>query len=385
MADQINIYKMEAAALNLTAEETRQYFRERILQESQQALKLKEVEVQLRIKEKQVDLELKIKEKEIDAKISLDSEKFAQETKIQADKLEQETKIHNDKLQQDIILKQHELDQKNLALELEIKSKERMFLVELEHKRDISQTESNERLEVVRITGEVSGSSSTHINKANGLTHFSKLLDLSMIRSESRQEIESFLTKFKRLCILHEVPEEFQGKLLASRLGGNLVEIFNRIPLEKANSFMEIEKALLQKFMLDSDYYSDQFKNLTPFDGESTAEYFRRLRQVLERWLILERTPNSGEGMINFMLTNQYISRLKVTNKPKLVFLRERAPEDLEHLSNLADLYDTSHALLKQDTANKPHFNSFGRQPQSGQVSFIIMVLEILRQTDLVH
>ena len=329
MSEAIHQYKLEAEALGLDKTETQAYFRSRIMEAAELALKEKRELQELAIKAKaaEVQLQAEIKAAEVKAQAA-EAEAKAAEAQLQLD-LEIKAKAAMADIEQKSRAAEADIEQKSRAAEAEIElknfelqSNKEIRILELQSREKISFSESNERLESIRLGGESrptgSGSSSS-LSTTPTLNHYAKLLDLAILKSEQKIDIDAYLTKFKRLCVLNSVPVEFHGRLLASKLGGSLVEIFNRIPIEDANKFEVIEAALLQRFMLDSDHYSNLFKTLTSLEGESASEFFRRLRQVLERWLLMEKTENSFPAIVDFMLTDQYISRLRATNKHKLV------------------------------------------------------------------
>ena len=336
--------------------------------EAELVLKSTETESRLAREAKETESRLAIEAREAEMRI------LQVESGLQIEKQEMAMKARS--LEQDFALKQQQIESQKREHEMDWQSKEKLHNLEMKNREQIANVQSLEKLEAVKITSEVTQSSSTTSIQNSGLKHYSKLLDLPFLKSETRLDIDAYLTKFKRLCLLNEVPYEFHGKLLANKLGGALIEIFNRIPIEKARDFKTIEAALLQKFLLNSDYYSQQFKEITPNVGESTAEYFRRLSEIVEKWMNLQKTENTAEAVKEFFLIDQYVNTLKQANKSKLLFIRERLNGkdfNIQSISEISDVCDASRSMFKTGP-NKLSYNKnfvkFNQSNGKNEVNF---------------
>ena len=391
MSSNFQQLKLEGEELGLSGVELKAYINECRLAESQR-LTAENLE-QVRLKNQAA---LEIKQLEIaqaSEKLKLETEKLKMEAEIAqaSEKLKLEAAQASEKLKMEFEM---------LKLQSETKKLENAQLAEIAHREKRLDIEANQELEARRaetaerqaqlrvremefelqkqtVSAEVDrmrlernlspASPAASVEEGRQL---GKKVDIGPLRTPcDRLEVENYLQKFKRLCILADVPTRQMGVILAGKLQGDLTQIFNRIPIESAGDYDVIEAAILRKYSLDASFYKEKFRRAVLEAGETCQELFARMRDFLGKWLTLEKVEPTYESLLDFIIRDQFYYK-SVSDVGKLNFIRERVPESLDKIAELAEVYDRVHAGQKKTQAPAPSAtqaqNKYGKGPSYG-------------------
>ena len=194
------------------------------------------------------------------------------------------------------------------------------------------------------------------------------------LKSIDRDDIEIYFSHFSHACNLNDIPHGDRSKLLINKLPVHLSSIVDRMSLTDAADIDKVQTAVFSKFLLDAEYFKSKFYSLSQMEGESSSQYFQRLREILIKWLASEGVPETYKDLVDFLLKNQYMRKL---NTQKTIFIRERNPVDLEDLCKISDTYDKANLISKPYRSylqNNPHLGH--SQPVQSTQSQFAMVIE---------
>ena len=85
-------------------------------------------------------------------------------------------------------------------------------------------------------------------------------------------------------------------------------------------------------------------------EGESLVQFITRLENYLNKWIELTKIPKTFTGMVQFILTEQFIS---TCSNDLATFLKERTWESLKDLGETANKYLEAHGKQMKDVSKK--------------------------------
>ena len=230
---------------------------------------------------------------------------------------------------------------------------------------EISIRESETQIRIAEISNASSTNLSTsHSNISMGESSCKQIRDLPPLRSFERDNIENYLTHFERSCQLNNKPENKYCSYIAPKLPVELVQILTRLSLNQADNYNLFRENVSRKYLLNSDYFRTKFYSLNMEQGDSNAEFIRKLQDCLDRWLKSEQVDLTYEGLYEFFLRNQFFRK---TDVAKQIFIREHKVVKLSEITEIADIYDVAH--LRDPSKRKVNnFNSFTQNKVSAIV-----------------
>ena len=304
------------------------------------------------------DLKVAMMEAELKAKMQQDdSDRKAEELRFKEKSLLMESEIHKQKMEVELQIKKEELE-----------SNERLAHQELETRLKMSEENAE------RVQNNVDNTVLRNAEHAGETAAVKRIRDIPNLKQDDRESIEIYLSNFVRICRMHKIEEEEFCKYLAPKLPPSLSAILVRLPIEEANDFKALERAIFSQFLLDGDYFRGRFYSLTQDSLESAFEYLRRMRELLGKWFESENVIETYEGVIDFLLKNQFMRKLSAE---KTVFLKERMPEKLSEMCEISDVYDRAHlkrgkpyTMPLKSAGNFSHFKNYQNVDQQKGVHF---------------
>ncbi|KAL9958152.1 hypothetical protein ACROYT_G035127 [Oculina patagonica] len=147
------------------------------------------------------------------------------------------------------------------------------------------------------------------------------------------------------------------------------LDVYSRLSEEAATDYDKMKLALMKRYDLTEDGYRRKFRVSKPEIDESPDQFIVRLSTHLMRWVELSKTTKSFDGLRDLIVKEQFINSCP---KELAIHLRERAPETLEQISQIADQYLLAHGKhvfssgrsrppappQKDDDAKKPPIQS---------------------------
>lgn len=99
------------------------------------------------------------------------------------------------------------------------------------------------------------------------------------------EDIESFLWQFEHLARTLRWPEEEWSYHLVPLLTRQALEAYLAMDEDKADSYADLKKALLEKFNISPETYRQRFRAVSTPAGKSPTEMYHRLRNLYRHWV----------------------------------------------------------------------------------------------------
>ena len=379
MSEHFDVYRQEALILGLTGTEIRDYIRSQQDNDHTRILELRAQEKELALKQKQLDKEIELKEKIA-----------TEDLLVKQKQIECETQRLEKLLNEELLLKQQQRKQAELELQCRNKSAEleaqecqarlealksdmelkaRTQQSQADFERLKLQEEIKKDLRVAEIQSSRSENSMTSQDLNRDSSNTKNVINIPALKSTDREDIEKYLSHFERICLMNEIPIRDWTKILSPKLPPELASILDRLSIEEASNYECFRKSVFSKYILDGEYFKSKFYTLHQEQGESSSEFFRRLAEVLMKWIDSERITHSFDDLFDFLLVNQYMRKLNIE---KTIFIKERSPKNINELCNFSDLFDKAHTVNKftQGRRNPNSSHNFGSNERQTNVNY---------------
>ena len=312
-------------------------------QERDKRLQMEELERQKKFEIEQEKLQLEKTERE--RKLKLEDKKI-EKLRIEAEKAAEEAKRLTIQSQLDNEFRHAESQKAFEIQKLETEAKNR-------YQHEVSARGSETQIRLAEISASVSNTNLSVNSQNNSVLSCKQIRDLPPLKSLDRDQIDIYLSHFKRLCVLNKIPEQQYCLYIALKLPTELIQILTRMLIEDGQNYALFRKNIC-KFLLDGDYFRNKFYSLNLKPGDSNAEFVRKLSEISDKWLQAEQVTKDYENLFSFFIT-QYFRKLPID---KSIFSKEHHLSDLSQITQVADVYDIAH--LRDPKRKVNNFNSFG-------------------------
>ncbi|KAI8510586.1 hypothetical protein Bbelb_115020 [Branchiostoma belcheri] len=157
---------------------------------------------------------------------------------------------------------------------------------------------------------------------------------------DGKDEVDAFLQRFERFASSNGWREEVWASNLSALLTGKALEVYSRLSNEDAQDYDKVKVALLKRYNLTEDGFRNKFRQNKPDKGESPEQFLVRLTSYLDRWVELSKTTKDYESLRDLFVKEQFMEACP----PDLaIHLRERNPDSLVELAEVAQHYLTAH------------------------------------------
>ena len=168
--------------------------------------------------------------------------------------------------------------------------------------------------------------------------------------NEQKDDMDAYLRRFERFASAMGWAETEWPISLSALLTGKAMEVYSRLSVEQASDYKHVKESLLHRFQLTEEGFRLKFRNSKPDQGERYSQFVERLHSYLDRWMDLGNTKHTFEGLKDLFLREQL---LNVCDKELGMFLKERKPEDVVKMCDMADRYVEAHckysSVVKRD------------------------------------
>ena len=217
------------------------------------------------------------------------------------------------------------------------------------------------KLELARVQGQSRSDSSNENGRSlvptPKLPHF----------VEGKDNMDAYLKRFEKYAEVQSWPKTSWAVSLSALLQGKALDVYCRLPADKAENYDALKEALLLRFELTGDDFRKKFRYSNPEPGETPSQFVVRLEHYLSRWIELSGVKRTFEDVVDMLLRQQLVER---GGTPLALFLKERKPKNISEMTSLADTYVEAHGghfgitkSNKSDRKGKPQGN---KAPQSG-------------------
>lgn len=160
---------------------------------------------------------------------------------------------------------------------------------------------------------------------------------------ENKDEIDAYLRRFERFAENAGWKRDDWAINLSALLTGKALEVYSRLTSAEADEYDTVKDSLLKRYQLTEEGFRQKFRESKPEKGETSSQFVSRLQSYLGRWMKLGNVAESFEGIKDLFLREQFLG---VCNKNLALFLKERTPNSVDEMTNLADKYLEARGVL---------------------------------------
>ena len=168
--------------------------------------------------------------------------------------------------------------------------------------------------------------------------------------NDGRDDMDAYLRRFERFAKTANWPKIEWALALSSLLTGKALEVYSRLPVERASVYSDLKSALLHRYQLTEEGYRMKFRNAKLDMGETFSQFSDRLEGYLNRWVELGEATATYDGLSDLLLREQIIS---VFGRDLALYLKERKPSTVQHMTLLADRYVEAHRRLDREKSTR--------------------------------
>ena len=153
---------------------------------------------------------------------------------------------------------------------------------------------------------------------------------------DSRDEMDSYLLRFERYAESQHWDQANWAINLSALLRGKALDVYALMPKSDALDYDILKRALLRRFELTDDGFKKKFRACRPEPCETFSQFAVRLSSYFDRWIEMAKAGRTFEGLYDLMLRDQFYH---VCGHDLRLFLKERVPENLSKMAELADQF----------------------------------------------
>ena len=196
----------------------------------------------------------------------------------------------------------------------------------------------------------------------------SRSLRPKLPKFEEKDDMDAFLERFEKFAIAQKWPQEQWAISLSPLLTGNGLQVYSSMSADTVNDYMALKKALLKRYELTAEGFRTKFRDCKPEKGETAFQFVARITRYLDRWTEMSEVNETFDDLKDLLVREQFIQSCAPS---MAVFLKERAPKNVQELTQFAEQYIEAHGgnmtkptqrsdnpSLNQFTRNSQHFSS---------------------------
>ena len=261
-------------------------------------------------------------------------EKEEKEEKIRREREEKEEKRRQQEEERDEKRRREEEEREARRQDRELRKLEREAEL-LRQKEAIEVAKRQHELELARLVGD--GHLPVPPNNHQGDRAKTPKLPSFV---DGKDDLDAYLQRFERFATNAKWEKTGWASKLSALLTGRALDVYSRLSEEAATDYDKMKLALMKRYDLTEDGYRRKFRVSKPEIDESPDQFIVRLSTYLMRWVELSKTAKSFDGLRDLIVKEQFINSCP---KELAIHLRERAPETLEQISQIADQYLQAH------------------------------------------
>ena len=183
---------------------------------------------------------------------------------------------------------------------------------------------------------------------------------------DGKDDMDSYLRRFERYAHTQKWGIDSWATNLSALLKGRALDVYALLPAEKALVYDDVKDALLKRFDKTEDGYKRKFRSCRPEQGETFIQFSVRLSSYFQRWLEMAKINKTFADLFDLVVRDQF---LHICNHDLTLFLKERTPNSVADMAQLADQFREARrigalALTSKPTAQKDS-PSVAKQPKT--------------------
>ena len=155
--------------------------------------------------------------------------------------------------------------------------------------------------------------------------------------NEGKDDMDAFLQRFERYALPQDWKKETEWAVnLGALLTGKGLHEYSTMNAYDANNYDRLKEAVLRAYNLTEDGFRQKLRSAKPLAGETGTRFATRLANYLDRWIELSNIHKSFDGLGDLLLREQFLNSC---GKNLALFLKERKPDNIRKMAELADQY----------------------------------------------
>lgn len=171
---------------------------------------------------------------------------------------------------------------------------------------------------------------------------------------DRKDDLDAYIKRFERFATTAGWPEDEWATTLSTLLSGRALELYSRLPSEKADDYDELKLALLHRYDFTEEGFRTKFRTSQVDEGEKYSQFAQRIAGYLNRWIEIAEVEKEYDSLVDLIVREQMLSSCP---KDLVVFLRERKPKSVKEMTTYADQYSLAHATGKRTEKQRPALN----------------------------
>ena len=155
-----------------------------------------------------------------------------------------------------------------------------------------------------------------------------------------KDNIDAYILRFERYAHIRGWHKEQWAISLGALLDGKALDVYSRLPLDHANDYERLKKALLTSFNLDEDGFRSKFFSTRPSKEETFAQYVSKIENYFDRWIQLSGIDHSFENLRELIIKEQCLHN---SDSQLATFVKEHEASTLERVIDYASLFEKAH------------------------------------------
>ena len=168
--------------------------------------------------------------------------------------------------------------------------------------------------------------------------------------------IDEFLVRFESLAEQYQLSRDRYNLKLSTALKGPAYEEYIRLPPELKNCYDTLKQNLTKRFKSTAEHFRQRFRNMRKNRPETHAQFVASMKHCFLRWVELEETEKTFEGLTDLMLMDQLRATL---DGESIRFILQQGATSLDEWIKFADRFQTANEAHQDGKTNK----QVARQP----------------------
>ena len=271
----------------------------------------------------------------LDAKVIVDdgSDNAVKLKQLEIQKEMEMTKLHLEQKERE--KKDWHLKKEKFELEKELKQKELDAKLQMEKEIRLKEMEAKVQIEKDKLEKQGSSGTSTH-------SDFDATKNIRLVPKFKGKKVDKYFLHFEKIANSLKWPKESWTLLLQSVFNGKAREIYSSLSIQQCQNYDAVKKAVLKAYELVPEAYRQKFRSAKKESNQTYVEFARVQEQMFDRWLSSKNVNEDFRQLRQLVLIEQFKECIHASIK---THLDERDINNLEDAAATVDDYALTHRL----------------------------------------
>ena len=163
---------------------------------------------------------------------------------------------------------------------------------------------------------------------------------------EKHDDMDIFIERFERFAESQGWNRDEWAVCLSPLLTGKGLQVFSSMPSDEALQYDELKKALLKRYEMTKEGFTNKFRHTKPEQGETTHQFVARLQRYSNRRVDMSGCMKEYKDLADLLIREQFVN---ICSAEIALFLRERVPKNISEMVKLTEQYLEAHVMSLQE------------------------------------